>query len=70
MYLSQVPTVDKNVTFSWREALIKAYEEIVLCINWMPTTVGAWRENVTLEDGKRIRKDIPIVFKSLDVKVN
>lgn len=57
------------MAFSWGEALIKSQEETVLRITWAPTAVSASREIITLEDGKRIKKDIPIAFKSVEIKV-
>lgn len=70
MYLTHAPTEELNVTFNWYRALIKTEEEVVLCVSWTPTIACACRETITLEDGKRIKKDVPIVFKSVTVKVS
>lgn len=56
------------MVFSWHRASIKANEDVVLHITWTPSVVCACREVITLEDGKKIKKDVPVVFKSIQVK--
>lgn len=63
-----MPSPEVNVTFNWNRALIKANEDVVLCISWTPKVACACRENITLEDGKKFKKDVPVVFKSIEVK--
>lgn len=70
LYLTRAPSQERNVTFSWYEAVIGAHDEVPLYITWTPTAAETRRENLTLEDGNRIRRDIPVVFKSVQPKVN
>lgn len=47
-----------------------AHAEKVLEISWTPTCDGGWRDTITLEDHRKIKRDIPLIFKSCSPKVS
>lgn len=49
--------------------IVKAHGELIVEVIWNTKSEGAWRDIVTLEDGGRIKKDVPIVFKCIVPKV-
>ncbi|CAH0552801.1 unnamed protein product [Brassicogethes aeneus] len=56
------------VTFNWEECLIEKLSEALLEIKWCPNFEFASRLMITIEDGKKIKVDIPVVFKSISPK--
>lgn len=47
--------------------MIHAASEEMFEITWIPLFAGAWRDVIQLTDHGRIKRDIPIVFKSIKV---
>lgn len=65
-----MPPPERDVGFNWSRKLIPAGDDVLLEIIWHPCIEGAWRDYITLEDGNRIKRDVPLVFKSIRPKVN
>lgn len=69
VHLTRLPPEEREAQFSWKDVSIPAGNEVILQIDWCPTSEGAWRDIVTLEDDQRKRRDVPIVFKAVKPKV-
>ncbi|XP_017772144.1 PREDICTED: protein abnormal spindle [Nicrophorus vespilloides] len=69
LIITKAPPPERQVSFNWGEKLIEAASEEIFEINWISMKGGPWRDNITFEDGYKIKRDVPITFKSLPPKV-
>lgn len=59
-----------NASFNWNQITIKRDEEALFVITWNPLSVESARYIITFEDFKKIRRDVPVAFKSVGNKVS
>lgn len=63
--LTKLPADDRQVQFNWTKIMIAANSEEFLNIQWIPDAEGSWIETISFEGGRRLKKDVQIVFKTL-----
>lgn len=66
----KLPTADRNIELNWQEAHINPQSEVVLKIKWVPKEEGTWRDIVSLVDGRNVKRDIQVYFKTTVKKVS
>lgn len=58
-----------NVTFNWKQMTVKVDEEVLFILTWTPLSPESVRYILTFEDLKKIKRDVPVAFKSISVEV-
>lgn len=58
------------MTLSWNQITLGTNEEAILEVLWCPFSEISSRYVITIEDCKKIKKDVPVAFKSIDPNVS
>lgn len=64
MNLSNIPK-EQCVYVNWENKHLREGEEDIFEICWCPSKVESSRYLITFEDFKKIRRDVPVVFKTI-----
>ncbi|KAL1501696.1 hypothetical protein ABEB36_006978 [Hypothenemus hampei] len=65
LFIKKPLPADLNVVLNWSKLSIEQGGEAVLEICWSPSNQESSRHSFTLSDGKKINRDIGVVFKTL-----
>lgn len=56
---------ERSVKLEWQRCTLKKKSQVLLDVSWLPLLEGSWRDTLTFEVGQSLKKDVPIVFKSI-----
>lgn len=66
--LSNLPK-ELCISVNWETKYFEKATEEIFEIGWCPTGVVSCRYMITFEDYKKIRRDVPVVFKAITLQV-
>lgn len=70
LFVTKLPPADRNVVVSWVETEVDPKSDVLLELTWTPIEEGSWRDVMTIMDNRNVKRDIPVVFKSIAKKVS
>ncbi|CAH1119295.1 unnamed protein product [Phaedon cochleariae] len=64
LFLSRILPDDLNVSYSWKNKVIESGGETIFELTWCPLDEGSSRHIISFTDTKKLKRDIPVTFKS------
>ncbi|KAK4881204.1 hypothetical protein RN001_004523 [Aquatica leii] len=66
--VKSLPPNERHVKISWESNSIPGNGSVLFEITWSPLEVDSWMHTITLQFGRCLRKDLPVIFKSIPPK--